>query len=57
MRIFINVGLFILFLLIVSAVFAFLWGGDPFRWLGESVAGLGRSISSIGNSVDEFLHR
>lgn len=57
MRILINVGLFIFFLLAVCAVLAFWKGGDPFRWLGENIIVLGKAIISIGDGVDEFLHR
>lgn len=57
MRIFINIGLLILFLLIVASVIAFWQGGAPFKWFGEVTVSAGESIIGFGEEVDVFFGR
>ncbi len=55
MRVLINTGLLILFLLIVMAVLSFWKGGEPTRWIGEVTISIGKGIVSIGDGIDDFL--
>ncbi len=57
MRIFINIGLLILFLLIVASVIAFWQGGAPFKWFGEVTVSAGESIIGFGEEVDVFFDK
>jgi len=55
LRILVNTGLFILFLLIVFAILSFWKGGEPFRWIGEATISIGEGIVNMGDGVDDFL--
>ncbi|MBI4844169.1 MAG: hypothetical protein HY809_07610 [Nitrospirae bacterium] len=57
MRILINIGLSILFLMLVAAVVAFLRGGEPFKLLGETIVSIGNTLINVGDGVDDFLRR
>jgi hypothetical protein len=54
-RLLINTGLFILFMLIVIAVIAFWKGGGPFKRAGEVTVSIGESIITFGDGVDDFI--
>jgi hypothetical protein len=55
MRILINTGLFVLFMLVVIAVIGFWKGGAPIEWVGEVIVTIGESIIDFSEDVDDFI--